>query len=105
MSVGYASLVKNVLAVFKPKKVVLTLFADEAGLAELPKHATFDGLPKLDINPLGTYHRNDLSLLHVEHDCVCMMANYSLHDKNSPHKRRDSPYRDVDRAGHVGSLQ
>ncbi|KAH8051651.1 hypothetical protein JL721_11092 [Aureococcus anophagefferens] len=76
---GYASLVKNVLAVFKPKK--------------------------LDINPLGTYHRNDLSLLHVEHDCVCMMANYSLHDKNSPHKRRDSPYRDVDRAGHVGSLQ
>lgn len=102
---GYASLVKNVLAVFKPRKVVLTLFADEAGLAELPKHATFDGLPKLDINPLGTYHRNDLSLLHVEHDCVCMMANYSLHDKNSPHKRRDSPYRDVDRAGHVGSLQ
>merc|ERR1711871_736402 len=54
---SYGSLVKNVLAVFRPKRVVLTLFADEAG---------------------STYVRENLSSTQVEHDCVCMMANYTL---------------------------
>mmetsp|Transcript_5892 Transcript_5892/g.18600 ORF Transcript_5892/g.18600 Transcript_5892/m.18600 type:complete len:427 (-) Transcript_5892:114-1394(-) len=75
---SYASLVKNVLAVFKPRRVVLTLFADEAGLRELPRSALFDGLPRLDINGLGSYVRNDLSSMQVKSDCVCMMANYGL---------------------------
>ena len=110
---SYASLIKNVLAVFKPRKVVVTLFADEAGLSQLPKNATLDGLPLFDINKLGTYVRNDLSLLHVEHDFVCMMANYSKSDKKkkSPHKKRaDSPFNVTGNANfsgpaHVGSLQ
>mmetsp|Transcript_4358 Transcript_4358/g.13595 ORF Transcript_4358/g.13595 Transcript_4358/m.13595 type:complete len:482 (-) Transcript_4358:335-1780(-) len=75
---AYGSLVKNVLAVFKPARVVLTLFADEAGLAELPRTATFDGMPRLDVANVGTYQRADFSSLHVECDCVCFMANYIL---------------------------
>mmetsp|Transcript_19940 Transcript_19940/g.67515 ORF Transcript_19940/g.67515 Transcript_19940/m.67515 type:complete len:474 (-) Transcript_19940:246-1667(-) len=79
---SYASLVKNVIAVFKPKRVVLTLFADEAGLAQLPRNATFDGLPVLDVRSVGTYARSDFSSLLVEQDCVCMMANYVFVDPN-----------------------
>ena len=74
---SYGSLVKNVLAVFRPKRVVLTLFADEAGLRELPRSALFDGQPRLDVSG-STYVRENLSSTQVEHDCVCMMANYTL---------------------------
>merc|ERR1712196_501037 len=59
---SYGSLVKNVLAVFRPKRVVLTLFA---------------GQPRLDVSG-STYVRENLSSTQVEHDCVCMMANYTL---------------------------
>jgi len=104
---SYASLVKNVLAVFKPARVVLTLFADEAGLRELPRAATFDGLPELDVGGVGVYRRADLSSLHVEHDCCCMMANYHLVAKDTAGGRRASPFRDRTKAPspHVGSLQ
>ena len=121
---AYGSLVKNVLAVFKPKRVVLTLFADEAGLAELPRTATFDGMPRLDVANVGTYQRADFSSLHVECDCVCFMANYNLVDtEKSPKSAKKASRRGVHRRDrgnsfastlgggpkvltpHVGSLQ
>ena len=74
---SFGSLVKNVLAVFRPKRVVLTLFADEAGLRELPRSALFAGQPRLDVSG-STYVRENLSSTQVEHDCGCMMANYTL---------------------------
>mmetsp|Transcript_6834 Transcript_6834/g.9562 ORF Transcript_6834/g.9562 Transcript_6834/m.9562 type:complete len:475 (+) Transcript_6834:337-1761(+) len=77
---SYGSLVKNVLTVFKPKRVVVTLFADEAGLSELPRSATFDGMPRLEVAGTGTYQRADFSSLHVECDCICLMANYILNE-------------------------
>ena len=61
---SYGSLVKNVLAVFRPKRVVLTLFADEAGLRELPRSALFDGQPRLDVSG-STYVRENLSSTQV----------------------------------------
>ena len=50
---------------------------DEAGLRELPRSALFDGQPRLDVSG-STYVRENLSSTQVEHDCVCMMANYTL---------------------------
>lgn len=75
---SYTSLVKNVLSIFKPRRVVVTLFADAAGLEHNPRCATFDTLPCFDVPKLGTYARADFSCLCVETDCVCMMANYVL---------------------------
>lgn len=77
---SYGSLFKNVLSVFKPRRVLVTLFADEAGLSELNRSATMDGLPRLDVPKLGTYVRADFSSLCVETDAVCMMANYVLEE-------------------------
>jgi len=110
---SYGSLVKNVLAVFKPKRVVITLFADEAGLSQLPRSATFDGLPRLDVANVGRYQRSDYSSLHVECDCVCLMANYVLCDDGSvPNNSRLAAKYKLDKLHqnlpgpqlHVGSL-
>ncbi|KAJ8604246.1 hypothetical protein CTAYLR_009223 [Chrysophaeum taylorii] len=96
---SYTSLLKNVLSVFKPKRIVVTLFADAAGL----KHVTtFDKLNHIDL-PKATYARADLSSLCVETDAVCMMANYvldpdhhdylddDLHAEPPNHRRRRAP--------------
>lgn len=77
--VNYDRLIADVLAVFKPKQAVVTLFADAPnGLIDLP--SPFDQLPTLPVSGLGTYERTDLSSLCVETDCVCVMANFLLND-------------------------
>lgn len=77
--VNYDRLIADVLAVFKPKQAVVTLFADAPnGLVDLP--SPFDRLPTLPVSGLGTYERTDLSSLCVETDCVCVMANFLLDD-------------------------
>lgn len=75
---SYASLVKDVLAVFKPRRAVVTLFADAAGLtANKDCVSAFESLPEFHTDGFGSYHRADFTSLHVE-ECVCMMANYAL---------------------------
>ncbi|KAJ8601422.1 hypothetical protein CTAYLR_005938 [Chrysophaeum taylorii] len=71
---NYDALVNRVLEVFRPGRAVVTLFADAHPSADC---TTFDA-PQIDVNGLGTYQRADFSSLHVEADCVCMMANYAL---------------------------
>ena len=66
---------------------MLTLFADEAGLEELPRSATFDGMPRLDVAGVGTYMRQTLSSLRVESDIICMMAIPA--QRLQPRKGRD----------------
>lgn len=76
---SYTSLLKNVITVFKPRRVVVTLFADAAGLV---KTTTFDSLKSIQIPRLGIYAQADFSSLRVETDCVCMMANYVLEESD-----------------------
>lgn len=87
---SYGSLVKNVLAVFRPKRVVLTLFADEAGLRELPRSALFDGQPRFDVSG-SSYVRENLSSTQVEGDTICMMANYMLKKAGDQRRAPASP--------------
>ena len=102
---AYGSLVKNVLSMFKPGRAVLTLFADEAGIAQLPRSATFDGMPRLDVANVGTYHRSDYSSLHVECDCVCMMANYILADNTFSNAAGGAAGAGLTRGGSSGHLK
>ena len=52
-------------------------FAVELGTHTPLDAALFDGQPRLDVSG-STYVRENLSSTQVEHDCVCMMANYTL---------------------------
>mmetsp|Transcript_11928 Transcript_11928/g.37950 ORF Transcript_11928/g.37950 Transcript_11928/m.37950 type:complete len:433 (-) Transcript_11928:212-1510(-) len=88
---SYASLVQDVLALFKPRRAVVTLFADANGLTTAADcAATFETLPTFDVPGLGAYHRADFSSLHVE-DCVCMMANYALTPRPLPSRAHSTP--------------
>lgn len=73
---NYSALVRNVLAVFRPKRFVLTLFGDDAALrsmAELPTDSRSIALPGT-----GTFVRTSLSSTKVETELACIMACFSL---------------------------
>jgi len=84
---NYSSMVRNVLNVFKPKRFVLTMFGDEAGI---------NGIQELPMDPrqiivpgFGTYTRTSLASTKVETELCCFMGCYSL-DASSPVKLNDS---------------
>lgn len=84
---NYSSMVRNVLNVFKPKRFVLTMFGDEAGV---------NGIQELPMDPrqilvpgFGTYTRTSLASTKVETELCCFMGCYSL-DPNSPAKPADT---------------
>lgn len=72
---SYASVINNVLNVFKPKRFVVTMFADEAGLGEITE-SPFE-VARLTVPQFGaTYGRTSVSSTKVEGDVCCFMANY-----------------------------
>lgn len=74
----YTSTVRNTLNVFKPRRFVLTMFADDAGLKELTEKP-FD-LETIHVPHMGNYIRSNVSSTRLEADCSCIMANYVLCD-------------------------
>jgi S-adenosylmethionine decarboxylase len=73
---SYRSIINNVLNVFRPRRFVLTMMADEAGLKtmlENPFEALHVPIPKF-----GVYSRTSMCSTKVEGDCCCLLANYNL---------------------------
>lgn len=78
---SYDSLISNVLAVFRPGRVVVTMIADEAGMAQVkpsPYEKTVIAVPKL-----GRYVRSTSSFSKVEGDCCVSMGNWELKGANA----------------------
>lgn len=77
---NYASLVRNVLSVFKPRRFVLTMFGDQTSInsiSSLPTDAKQISLPLF-----GNFLRTSMSCTQVDLELGCLMACYSL-DANS----------------------
>lgn len=73
---SYRSIINNVLNVFRPRRFVLTMMADEAGLKtilENPFEAQSVTIPKF-----ASYNRTSMCSTKVEGDCCCLMANYNI---------------------------
>eukprot|EP00563_Minutocellus_polymorphus_P012709 CAMPEP_0181074630 /NCGR_PEP_ID=MMETSP1070-20121207/29697_1 /TAXON_ID=265543 /ORGANISM="Minutocellus polymorphus, Strain NH13" /LENGTH=532 /DNA_ID=CAMNT_0023155745 /DNA_START=243 /DNA_END=1841 /DNA_ORIENTATION=+ len=108
---SYTSLINNVVRAFKPKRFVLTLMADEAGMSQMrenplagsaaaakiavPTAPVSSGAkdkqskmsPNLDAGASPAkkmvYKRTNLASIHVEDDQACMMGNWVLHEEES----------------------
>ena len=100
---SYKSLIANVLRTFRPKRFVMTLMADEAGLAQVKENPlTASGAdarlhvpaPRAIVEELGVkeivYKRSTLASIKVEDDCCCMMGNWVLKTDLSPEQIRES---------------
>jgi S-adenosylmethionine decarboxylase len=75
---SYTSTVRNTLNVFKPRRFVMTMFADDAGLKELAEKP-FE-LQTIYVPHMGNYVRSNVSSTRLEVDTICIMANYVLCD-------------------------
>jgi len=85
---SYTSLINNVVRNFRPKRLVITLMADEGGVKEL-KHNPLScaaseakiNVPRKDKNMSNmVYKRQNCTSITVEDDCVCMMGNWIIQD-------------------------
>lgn len=106
----HAPLINSVVRAFRPKRFVMTLMADEGGLAEMGSNPLFGGMavdakigglavhpqesggdavsPSSDPSTSGgnhshnktTYRRRDLASIKVEDDVCCMMGSWVLED-------------------------
>lgn len=73
---AYSPLVRNALNVFRPKRFVLTMFADEVAyhnLQEVPTSFREFFVPKI-----GMYRRTNLSSTNIGTDLHCTMACFTL---------------------------
>lgn len=102
---SYESLINNVVRSFRPKRFVMTLMADEAGLVQMKENpltgsaasskivvpcgpAAGKGKPSSSaaatspVNPgkKMLYKRTTLASIKVEEDCCCMMGNFVLEE-------------------------
>mmetsp|Transcript_5130 Transcript_5130/g.7093 ORF Transcript_5130/g.7093 Transcript_5130/m.7093 type:complete len:401 (-) Transcript_5130:36-1238(-) len=84
---SYNSLIKNVISIFKPKRFVITMWADEAGLITLQENPC--SLKKFQIPNKGEYVRTTACSAQFEGDTCCYMSNWSLVSEAS----RSSKYR------------
>lgn len=88
---SYKSLISNVIRTFRPKRFVMTLMADEAGLHQVKENPlTATGAdsrivvpaPRVIADSVGVkqmlYKRGTLASIKVEEDCCCMMGNWVL---------------------------
>ena len=88
---SYKSLISNVIRTFRPKRFVMTLMADEAGLNQVKENPlTSSGeaskivvpAPRAVAEASGVnqmlYKRSSLASIKVEDDCCCMMGNWVL---------------------------
>ncbi|KAG5193024.1 S-Adenosylmethionine decarboxylase [Tribonema minus] len=76
---SYRSIVNNVLNVFRPRRFVLTMMADEAGLKTMAE-SPFDqlSLPAPAFGGAAAYARTSMCSTKVEGDCCLLLANYNL---------------------------
>ncbi|GMH76998.1 hypothetical protein TrVE_jg4532 [Triparma verrucosa] len=82
---GYGSLISNVVRSFKPKRFVITLMADEAGLAQISDNP----LSNTSLRPITvpvpggcmSYRRSALASIQVEDDTCCLMGNFVLEEE------------------------
>jgi len=105
---SYTSLISNVVRSFRPKRFVMTLMADEAGLVEMESQGNpltaSSAMSQIVVpsdkkisthesrrhsvcsNKGDIYKRTTLASIKVEDDCVCIMGNWTLHeDANEDH--------------------
>mmetsp|Transcript_4603 Transcript_4603/g.9709 ORF Transcript_4603/g.9709 Transcript_4603/m.9709 type:complete len:454 (+) Transcript_4603:270-1631(+) len=84
---SYTPVLNNVIRSFKPKRFIVTLMADDGGIAQIKENPILDH-PILPIAADGTalliYKQKNLASIKVEDDCNCMMANYVLDDAKKP---------------------
>mmetsp|Transcript_439 Transcript_439/g.579 ORF Transcript_439/g.579 Transcript_439/m.579 type:complete len:406 (+) Transcript_439:314-1531(+) len=73
---SYKSLIKNVLSIFKPRRFVITMWADEAGLFALEDNPC--DAKDISIPSKGRYVRTAMSSTKVEGDTCCYMSNWNL---------------------------
>jgi hypothetical protein len=79
-----------VLRVFRPKRFVLTMMADEGALVEMESHGLQQRLPferaSVMVPGLGQYSRASSSSTTFEKDYRCFMGTWTL-DESAPPKR------------------
>jgi len=98
---SYKSLISNVIRTFRPKRFVMTLMADEAGLNQMKVNPmTGSGsdsqivvpAPRVVTEATGNkqmfYKRSSLASIQVEDDCCCMMGNWVMKTDNSTTRPR-----------------
>jgi S-adenosylmethionine decarboxylase len=73
---SFSSLVKNVLQVFKPKRFVMTLFADEIARQDMTEDPFAN--KTIDVPGHGTYKMRSKSGTSFEEDYTFEMANFNL---------------------------
>lgn len=73
---SYGALINNVLATFRPGRVVVTMTADEEGLRDLTD-TVFDGR-ELDVPGLGCFLNSSTSFTKVEGDCCVHVGNWEM---------------------------
>lgn len=73
---SYTSLINNILATFKPNRVVITMMADAEGLREITE-SPFDN-PTFIIPGYGIYNQSTTSSTRVEGDTCVTMGNWEL---------------------------
>jgi S-adenosylmethionine decarboxylase len=73
---SFNSLIKNVLQVFKPKRFVMTLFADEGALKEMTEDPFSN--KTIDVPGFGSYKMRSKSGTSFEEDYTFEMGNYML---------------------------
>ena len=76
---SYQSVISNVLDVFRPKRFVLTMFADENSLRSLKENPFCESSYRvIQIPRLGSYMVDNISSTVVESDMCCYMGNWRL---------------------------
>jgi S-adenosylmethionine decarboxylase len=98
---SYKSLISNVIRTFRPKRFVMTLMADEAGLKEIQENPLTSSAdtskivvpaPRAVAEATGVkqmlYKRSTVASIQVEDDCCCMMGNWVLKSDSSAEQIR-----------------
>mmetsp|Transcript_6916 Transcript_6916/g.14143 ORF Transcript_6916/g.14143 Transcript_6916/m.14143 type:complete len:462 (-) Transcript_6916:117-1502(-) len=92
---SYKSLISNVVRTFRPKRVTLTLMADEGGLKEIKENPLTDSALEAQIvvpskgagstaaptRSPWVYKRSSTASIKVEGDCSCLMGNWICDEK------------------------
>lgn len=86
---SYTSLINNVVRTFKPRRFVMTLMADEGGIAEMDGNPmTVAGDKARVIVPSGnkggtmSYKRSTLASIKVDDDTCCMMGTWMMDEQD-----------------------
>jgi S-adenosylmethionine decarboxylase len=102
---SYKALISNVIRTFRPKRFVMTLMADEAGLSQVKDNPLMVSgadakivvpSPRKVLEATGMkqmiYKRSSLASIQVEDDCCCMMGNWVMKTvEESGHFRGNKP--------------